>query len=65
MKLRGPVFEDKVIDLIKSKAKITTKVVSKEALLKTYNSIDQDETKDQSDKKSIEKKEKTKKTGKK
>ena len=65
MKLRGPVFEDKVIDLIKSKAKITTKVVSKEALLKTYNSIDQEEKKDQSDKKSVEKKEKTKKTGKK
>ena len=65
MKLRGPVFEDKVIDLIKSKAKITTKVVSKDELLKTYNSIDQEEKKDQSDKKSIEKKEKTKKTGKK
>ena len=56
MKLRGPVFEDKVIDLIKSKAKITTKVVSKEDLLKTYNSINQEKTKDQSDKKSIEKK---------
>ena len=65
MKLRGPVFEDKVIDLIKSKAKITTKAVSKEALLKIYNSIDQEEKKDQSDKKSVEKKEKTKKTSKK
>ena len=58
MKLRGPVFEDKVIDLIKSKAKISTKAVSKEALLKTYNSIDQEEKKDQSDKKSVKKKEK-------
>ena len=65
MKLRGPVFEDKVIDLIKSKAKIITKVVSKDELLKTYNSIDQEERKDRSDKKSIEKKEKTKKTSKK
>ena len=65
MKLRGPVFEDKVIDLIKSKAKLTTKIVSKETLLKTYNSIDQEEKKYQPDKKSIEKKEKTKKTGKK
>ena len=65
MKLRGPVFEDKVIDLIKSKAKITTKAVSKEGLLKTYNSIDQQEKKDQSVKPSSEKKEKIKKTGKK
>jgi Bacterial trigger factor protein (TF) C-terminus. len=30
MKLRGPVFEDKVIELIKSKAKTTTKVLSKD-----------------------------------
>ena len=65
MKLRGPVFEDKVLDLIKSKAKITTKVVSKENLLKTYNSVDQEEKKNGSDKESVEKKEKTKKTGKK
>ena len=64
MKLRGPVFEDKVIDLIKSKAKITTKVVSKDELLKIYKSVDQQEKNDNSDKKSI-KKEKTKKTSKK
>ena len=37
IKLRGPVFEDKVIDLIKSKAKITTKTLSKDELVKLFN----------------------------
>ena len=37
VKLRGPVFEDKVIDLIKSKAKITTKTLSKDELIKLFN----------------------------
>ncbi len=36
MKLRGPVFEDKVIELIKSKAKTTTKVLSKDELVKNF-----------------------------
>ena len=38
-KLKGPVFEDKVVELIKSKGKIVTKVMSKEELLKLFNSI--------------------------
>src|SRR6056300_32614 len=46
VKLRGPVFEDKVIDLIKSKAKITTKTLSKDDLIKLFNK-DQDISKDQ------------------
>ena len=65
MKLRGPVFEDKVIDLIKSKAKLTTKVCSKEDLVKIYNTVDDEEKKDQSDSKTNKKKEKTKKPSKK
>ena len=65
MKLRGPVFEDKVIDLIKSKAKITTKACSKEDLVKIYNTVDDEEKKDQSDSKTNKKKEKTKKPSKK
>jgi len=46
VKLRGPVFEDKVIDLIKSKAKITTKTLSKDELIKLFNQ-DQDVPNDQ------------------
>ncbi len=46
MKLRGPVFEDKVIELIKSKAKTTTKVLSKDELLKIFNSADDEGRKD-------------------
>jgi len=46
IKLRGPVFEDKVIDLIKSKAKITTKTLSKDELVKLFNK-DQDGSNDQ------------------
>ena len=46
VKLRGPVFEDKVIDLIKSKAKITTKTLSKDELIKLFNK-DQDVPNDQ------------------
>ena len=46
VKLRGPVFEDKVIDLIKSKAKITTKTLSKDELIKLFNK-DQDSSNDQ------------------
>jgi trigger factor len=45
-KLRGPVFEDKVIDLIKSKAKITTKTLSKDELIKLFNK-DQNSLNDQ------------------
>jgi trigger factor len=51
MKLRGPVFEDKVIELITGKAKITKKVLSKEELLKIFNAADQDGRKDQEDEK--------------
>ena len=46
IKLRGPVFEDKVIDLIKSKAKISTKTLSKDELVKLFNK-DQDGSNDQ------------------
>ena len=46
IKLRGPVFEDKVIDLIRSKAKITTKTLSKDELVKLFNK-DQDGSNDQ------------------
>jgi trigger factor len=42
MKLRGPVFEDKVVELIKSNAKIVTKVLSKDELLKLFNNIEED-----------------------
>jgi trigger factor len=38
-KLKGPIFEDKVVELIKSKGKIVTKVMSKEELLKLFNGI--------------------------
>ena len=41
-KLQGPVFEDKVVELIKSKGKIVTKVMSKEELLKLFNNIGKD-----------------------
>jgi trigger factor len=50
MKLRGPVFEDKVIQLITTKAKISTKVLTKEALLKIFNDADAEGRKDQDDK---------------
>ena len=50
MKLRGPVFEDKVIQLITTKAKISTRVLSKDELLKIYNDADQEGRKDQDDK---------------
>ena len=64
MKLRGPVFEDKVIELIKSKAKTNTKVLSKDELLKIFNSADEEGRKDSSANK--EKKEvKSKKSSKK
>ena len=39
-KLKGPIFEDKVIELIKSKGKIVTKVMSKDELLRLFNNID-------------------------
>jgi len=68
IKLRGPVFEDKVIDLIKSKAKITTKTLSKDELVKLFNkdqdgSNEQQKEQDKSKKTAItDKKTKTKKT---
>ncbi len=65
-KLRGPVFEDKVVELIKKKAKITTKVLSKDELLKVFNSADEEGRKDKPSGKTKEKKEdKPKKTSKK
>jgi len=42
IKLKGPVFEDKVIELIKSKGKIVKKVMSKDELLKLFNNIDEE-----------------------
>ena len=66
MKLRGPVFEDKVVELIKKKAKITTKVLSKDELLKVFNSADEEGRKDKPSVKTKPKKEdKPKKTSKK
>ena len=66
MKLRGPVFEDKVVELIKKKAKITTKVLSKDELLKVFNSADEEGRKDApSDKTKTKKEDKPKKTSKK
>ena len=68
IKLRGPVFEDKVIDLIKSKAKITTKTLSKDELVKLFNkeqdsSNEQQKEQDKSKKTATtDKKTKTKKT---
>ena len=64
MKLRGPVFEDKVIELIKSKAKTTTKVLSKDELLKIFNSADDEGRKDSSTNKE-KKEDKSKKSSKK
>jgi len=48
--LKGSVFEDKVIQLITTKAKISTKVLSKDELLKIFNDADQEGRKDQDDK---------------
>ena len=68
IKLRGPVFEDKVIDLIKSKAKISTKTLSKDELVKLFNkeqdsSNEQQKEQDKSKKTATtDKKTKTKKT---
>ena len=48
--LRGTIYEDKIIDLIKSKAKITKKEVSKheaENILKAANDHSQEVEKDQ------------------
>jgi trigger factor len=64
MKLRGPVFEDKVIELIKSKAKTATKVLSKDELLKIFNSADDEGRKDSSTNKE-KKEDKSKKSSKK
>ena len=60
------MFEDKVVELIKKKAKITTKVLSKDELLKVFNSADEEGRKDKPSGKTKEKKEdKPKKTSKK
>ena len=64
MKLRGPVFEDKVIELIKSKAKTTTKVLSKDELLKIFNTADDEGRKNSSINKE-KKEDKSKKSSKK
>jgi len=53
VKLRGPVFEDKVIDLIKSKAKIITKTLSKDELIELFNK--EESPNNQKDQKKIEK----------
>ena len=65
MKLRGPVFEDKVVELIKSKAKIVTKVLSKEDLLKLFNNVGKDSKEKKVSDTKTKKKEEPKKTSKK
>ena len=66
VKLRGPVFEDKVIDLIKSKAKINIKTLSKDELIKLFNKEEESQNNPKEQKKSekgpSETKTKTKKT---
>ena len=66
VKLRGPVFEDKVIDLIKSKAKIITKTLSKDELIKLFNKEEESQNNQKEQKKSekgpSDTKTKTKKT---
>jgi len=52
VKLRGPVFEDKVIDLIKSKAKIITKNLSKDELIKLFNKEEESQNNQKEQKKS-------------
>ena len=52
VKLRGPVFEDKVIDLIKSKAKIITKTLSKDELIKLFNKEEESQNNQKKQKKS-------------
>ena len=52
VKLRGPVFEDKVIDLIKSKAKIITKTLSKDELIKLFNKEEESQNNQKEQKKS-------------
>ena len=51
-KLRGPVFEDKVIDLIKSKAKINIKTLSKDELIKLFNKEEESQNNQKEQKKS-------------
>ena len=65
MKLRGPVFEDKVVELIKSKAKIVTKILSKEDLLKLFNNTGEDSKEKKGSDSKTKKKEDPKKTSKK
>ena len=66
VKLRGPVFEDKVIDLIKSKAKINIKTLSKDELIKLFNKEEESQNNQKEQKKSekgpSDTKTKTKKT---
>ena len=52
VKLRGPVFEDKVIDLIKSKAKINIKTLSKDELIKLFNKEEESQNNQKEQKKS-------------
>ena len=52
VKLRGPVFEDKVIDLIKSKAKINIKTLSKDELIKLFNKEEETQNNQKEQKKS-------------
>ena len=65
MKLKGPIFEEKVVELIKSKAKIVSKVLSKDELLKLFNSMGEDTKKKKSSSAKTKSKEQTKKTSKK
>ena len=52
VKLRGPVFEDKVIDLIKSKAKINIKTLSKDELIRLFNKEEETQNNQKEQKKS-------------
>jgi len=63
VKLRGPVFEDKVIDLIKSKAKIITKTLSKDELIKLFKNEEESQNNQKKSEKGLsDTKTKTKKT---
>ena len=64
-KLKGPVFEDKVVELIKSKGKIVTKVMSKDELLNLFNNIDKNDKEKKTSTSKAQKKETSSKTKKK
>ena len=66
-KLRGPIFEDKVMNLIKEKAKIKVKLITKEELqnIMSPNSDNKTKSKTKTAKKATAKKSSAKKTSKK